>query len=154
MDAILARKTPYLLFRDGRYCARRTVPPKLRSIVGTRELREPLGPNRRVAIERLPVALITINARLDHARHVLAAGQGTEAAKAVARAAPMTPSEMARAHYNEQLALDDALRNSGPSWANVGINDSYVADLRAAASGSLHDEQVKLYSVASSRGIR
>ncbi|MEO9298975.1 hypothetical protein ABFY71_13330 [Devosia sp. RY10] len=98
--------------------------------------------------------MITINARLDHARHVLAAGQGTEAAKAVARAAPMTPSEMARAHYNEQLALDDALRNSGPSWANVGINDSYVADLRAAASGSLHDEQVKLYSVASSRGIR
>ncbi|MDB5530323.1 MAG: xerD1 [Devosia sp.] len=55
----------------------------------------------------------------------------------------MTASELARIHYNDQLALDDALRDSGPNWASVGIDDSYVADLRALSSGALQDDQIE-----------
>ncbi|MHA6298565.1 hypothetical protein [Devosia sp. CAU 1758] len=138
MVGALARKIPYLLLRDGRYFARRTVPKELQSYIG---LREPLGPDRKIALEKLHPALVKINARLDHARRALAAQQGADAAQAAARAAPMTPAELARTHYNDQLALDEALRDSGPSWASVGIDDAYVADLRAASSGSLQDDQ-------------
>lgn len=143
MGRPLARKIPYLLFRDGRYFARRTVPPALRPYVGTNELREPLGADRKFAIDNLPTKLVTINARLDHARRALAAQQGTDAAQAAARAAPMTPAELARTHYLDQLALDEALRDASPSWASISIDDTYVADLRAASSGSLQDEQVE-----------
>lgn len=55
----------------------------------------------------------------------------------------MTPDELARTHYNDQLALDEALRDSGASWASVGIDDACVADLRAASSGSLQDDQME-----------
>jgi integrase len=143
MDCDLARKIPYLLFRDGRYFARRTVAPDLRPYVGTIELREPLGADRKLAIEKLPVALVQINAKLDHARRAFEAQNITAAARAVSRKAPMTPSELARTHYNDQLALDEALRDAGPSWASISIDDAYVADLRAASSGSLQDDQLE-----------
>lgn len=109
----------------------------------TIELREPLGPDRKIALEKLHLALVKINARLDHARRALEAQEGAEAAQAAARAAPMTPAELARSHYNDQLALDEALRDSGPGWASIGIDDAYVADLRAASSGSLQDDQIE-----------
>lgn len=143
MDDVLARRIPYLLVRDGRYFARRTVPPELQPYIGTIELREPLGPDRKIALEKLHLALVKINARLDHARRTLSVTQGADATKAAARDAPMTPAELARTHYNDQLALDEALRNSGPGWASIGIDDAYVADLRAASSGSLQDEQIE-----------
>lgn len=129
--------------RDGRHFARRTVPPELQPYAGTIELREPLGPDRKTALEKLPLALVKISARFDHARRALAAQQGVDAAQAAARASPMTPDELARTHYNDQLALDETLRDSGASLASVGIDDAYVADLRAASSGSLQDDQME-----------
>ncbi|HTN62047.1 MAG TPA: hypothetical protein VL147_10880 [Devosia sp.] len=57
MVGALARKIPYLLVRDGRHFARRTVPPELQSYVGTIELREPLGPDRKIALKKLHLAL-------------------------------------------------------------------------------------------------
>lgn len=139
----MVRKIPYLLIRDGRHFARRTVPPELQPYIGTIELREPLGPDRKIALEKLHLALVKINARLDHARRQLEAQQGADAVKSAARSAPMTPAELARTHYNDQLALDEALRDSGPVWASIGIDDGYVADLRAASSGSLQDDQIE-----------
>ncbi|MEO8685654.1 MAG: hypothetical protein ABI414_12530 [Devosia sp.] len=55
----------------------------------------------------------------------------------------MTPAALARVHYSDQLALDEALRDSGSNWSLVTIDDAYIADLRAAAAGSLRDEQVE-----------
>jgi len=71
----LAGKIRYLLYVDGRYYARRVVPAELRKILGKRELQEPLGADRRKALEQLPVALVRIGAKFDHARAVLAAGE-------------------------------------------------------------------------------
>ena len=73
----------------------------------------------------------------------MAARDGAQSILAVARSAPISVSELARAHYIEQLTLDDALRNAGSSWAAIAIDDIYLADLRAAAAGSLQDEQIE-----------
>lgn len=84
-----------------------------------------------------------IKARLDYAGRALEADKGAEAARTATRAAPMSADEIARVHYNDQLALDESLRNAGPDWASVSIDDGYVADLRAAAAGSLRDTQIE-----------
>ena len=138
----MAVKIRFLLFRDGRYYARRIVPTELRPIIGKNELREPLGADRRRAIEQLPVALVKINALIDHARAAQYSRNGADRAYLAAKLAPMAASELARTHYNEQLALDDALRNSGSGWAKIGINDAYVFDLRAASAGTLNDAEI------------
>jgi hypothetical protein len=48
----MAGKIRNLLPRNGRYYARITVPASLRPIVGKRELTEPLGADRTVALRR------------------------------------------------------------------------------------------------------
>lgn len=142
MAAKLAGSIRFLLCRQKRYYARRVVPVELREIIGRSELREPLGADRRRAIEQLPVGLVKINALLDHARTVLYERQVALKAYASARSAPMDVTQVARTHYEEQLALDEALRNSGSGWAKIGINDGYVADLRAACAGTLSDGEL------------
>lgn len=114
------------------------MPPELRAHVGKLELREPLGADRRAAIERLPLALVKINAVLDRARRILSAQHG-----ASTRGAPTSVAELARTHYNHQLALDEVLRNSSSSWANTSIDDTYVHSLRAASAGGLTDKQLQ-----------
>ena len=137
----MVRAIPYLLVRDGRHYARRIVPIELRPFIGHNELREPLGADRRKAIELLPVALVKINSKLDHARALLASKLGRELAIAAARSAPMTAAELAREHYTHELGLDEKFRNAGPSWAAIEIDDGYVSDLRKAAAGALTDPQ-------------
>jgi hypothetical protein len=46
-----------LLNRDGRYFARVTVPKELRATIGKRELRIALGADRRVALQKHPLAV-------------------------------------------------------------------------------------------------
>ena len=53
----MAGQIKNLLNRNDRYCARLTVPNELRLAVGKRELRTPLGADRRQAIAKLPVAV-------------------------------------------------------------------------------------------------
>jgi hypothetical protein len=67
----MAGKTRYLLNRDGRYFARLTVPPDLREYLkgddkGKRELREPLGGDRRIALKLLPGVVADILARMEY----------------------------------------------------------------------------------------
>ena len=138
----LAGKIRFLLLRDGRYYARRVVPQELRSIVGKDELREPLGADRRHAIERLPVALVKINAHLDHARVALAGQLEREGKAKAARSAPLSAEELARTHYQERLALDEALRDISDFWASRSIDDGYVADVRSIAAGRSSNEQI------------
>lgn len=138
----MAGKIRYLLFVDGRYYARRVVPQELRSSVGKRELQEPLGADRRRAIDQLPVALVRISAKLDHARAVRSQMVQTDAAKRVTGSSTLSPADLARVHYQERIALDLAFRQDGPTWASIGIDDRYVTDLRAVLAGRLTDAEV------------
>lgn len=143
MDVALVRKIPFLLLRDGRYYARRVVSQELRSIVGKNELREPLGSDRRLAIERLPIALVKINAKIDHARMAVAAQLKRDGKALAARSAPMSEDELARMHYQERLDLDLALRDLSDFWAGRSIDQGYVANTRAIAAGRASNEQIE-----------
>jgi integrase len=138
----LAGKIRYLLYVDGRYYARRVVPAELRKILGKRELQEPLGADRRKAIEQLPIALVRINAKFDHARAVMAAGEERQNEERVAKSAPLPPAELAALHYQDRTALDLAYRQAGPSWASIGIDDAYVRDLRLTLAGRLSSAEI------------
>jgi integrase len=134
-------KIRFLLHRDGRYYARKVVPKQLQAAVGKTELRVPLGPDRRAAIIQLPAALVMIDAMIDDA---LRASQhsGDSSTAAVKPAVPMDLATLARTHYAQRLAFDEALRNAGPQYASVGVDDVYVSDLRATLAGHLADEKV------------
>lgn len=139
----MAGKIRYLLSVDGRYYARRVVPKELRSIVKKRELQEPLGADRRRALDQLPVALMRIGAKLDHARAVLDDQGKRDGADRTRKASPLSPLDLARLHYQERLALDLAFRQAGPSWASIGIDDRYVNDLRAVLAGRMTDDETE-----------
>ncbi|MGO7833330.1 site-specific integrase [Rhizobium johnstonii] len=51
----------------------------------------------------------------------------------------MPVEQIALRNYNERLAFDDLLRNTGPRWASVGIDDLLVANLRDGVAGKLSD---------------
>ena len=67
----MAGEVRNLLNRDGRYFARVTVPKDLRKIVGKRELRTSLGPDRREALRKLPLAVARLLDTIAGARRVM-----------------------------------------------------------------------------------
>ncbi|WP_178133842.1 site-specific integrase [Vineibacter terrae] len=87
----------YLIERDGRYFARIVVPAELRRILGKTELRQKLGPDRKVALKKLPRAVADLQDQLDAARL-----QASEKAQ--------TPETVARLYYERELARDEQLR--------------------------------------------
>lgn len=62
---------------------------------------------------------------------------------AYARSEPMSDTALAKDPYQRLLARDIALRNAGPSWASIGIDDRYVEDLRAVLAGKLSGDQIE-----------
>jgi integrase len=96
-----------------------------------------------LAIDGLPSALVILNAHLDHARRVLLKRTGDDRSPTATSRKALTPGELARIHYNSQLALDEALRNSDAAWAQIGIDDGYVESLRAAVAGRLTDPETE-----------
>ncbi len=104
------------------------MPEALRSVVGKRELLEPLGGDRRAALRKLPAAVARMQVTLDDAR---------ERVKRPARVGrPLSARQMARAHFDEQVGLDEDFRNTSEAYALVGIDDVYVAALRRAIAGT------------------
>ncbi len=134
----MARQPRYLLNRDGRYFARLVIPKDLRPYLENKtELREALGPDRRLALSRLHSAV----ANLQHKLHLAdKQAQQESGVRAALGRYPLTPEQIAGRNYQERLSLDDQFRRSGPAWASVGIDDIYVSDLRAGIAGKLNDQ--------------
>ena len=100
----MARRHTGLLDRDGRYFARVVVPkkpPQLRQIIGRTELREPLGPDRRVAISRLPAALAMLQHQIAQAQRKI----GMEP-----RQFELPPADAAALLYEQELRARDKSR--------------------------------------------
>ena len=138
----MAGKIRHLLLRDGRYYARKLVPKPLRAILGKGELRRPLGADRRLALTRLPAALVAINSEIEHGWELLRASDKTRDDARKRLAEPQSPAELAQTHYTERLALDQELRNAGPLWASISIDDEYVDALRLLRAGKLDDDGI------------
>ncbi len=134
----MAGKVRHLINRSGRYHARLVVPKKLRAIVGKTELRSSLGADYRQALRLLPGAVAQLQHRIAQAERK--AGQGHVLAGPARY--PLAPDQIALSHYNQRLAFDDLLRND-PRYANTGIDDLYVNQLRQAVAGRCHDDEVQ-----------
>lgn len=102
----MAGKIRHLLFRKGRYYARRIVPKEIREFIKKNEVRIPLGSDRREAIEQLPFALVKISSLIDHARDALKARAANAAAGIRALSEPMSDTALAKDHYQRLLARD------------------------------------------------
>lgn len=138
----MAAKVRNLLPRNGRYYARLTVPVSLRPIVGKRELTEPLGADRTMAIRLLPSAIHRMHMELDQARDRAAA------------ASPPTPSkrrtmnvrQLALAHYNAEMDHDTLLRSLPGAYDPQGaalFRTKLVYILKRAASGGAADDDLR-----------
>ncbi|MGK9054206.1 site-specific integrase [Neorhizobium petrolearium] len=133
----MAARHKHLLNRDGRYFARIVIPKDLRPFLDNKtEFREPLGADRRAAISRLATAIAGLQAKIAVAERKAQIAKGEPITPG---RYPLTVDQIAFRNYNERVAFDDLLRNSGPRWASVGIDDLHVAFLRDGIAGKLND---------------
>lgn len=137
----MAGKVRHLLHVHGRYSARLAVPAALRSIVGKRELLQPLGADRIVALRKLPGAVAEMQAVLDAAR---ARAKEGEAARAPARRGrPLTAQQMARQHYLTQIQFDQEARESDQQPGFGLVDEGDFADLQRAISGDATNAELE-----------
>ncbi|MGM4980935.1 site-specific integrase [Rhizobium sp. 11_C7_N12_5] len=137
----MAGKTKYLLNRDGRYFARIVIPKDLRAFLDKKtELRTPLGPDRRSALAQLEMAVADMKRELAVAerRAKVASGEAITPGRY-----PLSPDEIAVRDYNSRMAFDIELRNAGPGWVSVGIDDLRVKLLRDGLAGRLNDDTLE-----------
>lgn len=135
----MAGKIRNLLPRNGRYYARLTVPAPLRPIVGKRELTEPLGADRTVALRLLSSALHRMQIELDHARDRSATLNPTARTKRPA----LNIRQMALAHYASEMDHDTALRSFPGAYDPEGaalFRTKLLYILKRASSGGAADD--------------
>lgn len=136
----MAGRVRNLLNRDGRYFARLVIPKELRPFMdGKTELRTPLGPDYRTALKMLPgaVAALQHNIALGERRAVAAGMKSVTVGRY-----PLAADQIALRNYNARLAQDEALRNAGPQWASVPVDDGLAAQLRRGIAGQLSDAEL------------
>lgn len=130
-----------LLNRDGRYFARIVVPaspPQLRQIIGKTELRTPLGPDRRLAIQRLPAALAILQHQIAQAQRQI----GMQP-----RQYELSPADAATLIYEQELRVRDHNRLTLGHDATAEINRTAGARLanifRMIAAGTIPTEKAE-----------
>jgi site-specific recombinase XerD len=111
-----------------------TVPEDLRPIIGKRELVEPLGGDKKTAERNAHGVIAGFLARIEEAKEALGAR------------AP-TLSSAAKAHYREELSVDDRDR-VGPDRQSVADLNAvskpiYASRLRLVASGEITGEEAE-----------
>ena len=137
----MALQPRYLLNRNGRDFARLVVPKALRPFLdGKVEIRTALGPDRRIALSRLHTAVALLQSRIAQAERQRQSHQGVVVDHDRYR---LTTEQLALKNYQERLALDEERRNNLPGWADVGIDDLYVVELRDGTAGRLGDEALR-----------
>ena len=151
-----SRNPKYLLNRDGRYFARLVVPPDLRAHLaaphtGRTELRTPLGPDRRTALQNLHIAVADLQSKLAVAerRHAEANRKPLPLAPRYP-ARPLDAAGAAAWTYRSALANDDRMRDLLPAYAQSTHYDlDALEELAEAVAGKL--EATDLASVTASR---
>jgi integrase len=136
----MARQPKYLLNRDGRYFARLVIPKELRPFLDNKtELREALGPDRRVALAKLHPAVATLQSKIAIAEREaqIATGSPIEPGRY-----PLPVDQIAFRNYNERLAFDTELRDMDNRHAMAFVDDRLVELLREGIAGSLSDDSL------------
>jgi integrase len=137
----MVRQPRYLLNRNGRYFARLVIPKGLRPFLeGKTELREALGPDRRVALSYLHTAVARLQGQIAVAERRAKEDSG---APIEAGRYPLPPEQIALRNYNERLAFDAELRKMDERHAMGLVDDRLVELLRAGVAGALDDETLQ-----------
>lgn len=144
----MAGQIRHLLRRDGRYFARLRVPEELRPFLGW-ELREPLGADRAEALRRHPAAVTRLQQKIDLAREKLRPRKpDVDVLHWPGRR--LTADDAARAHYADELALDEMVRDApkmpgepAPAAANAVFLPAYRDNLRRVAAGQATDDEAQ-----------
>lgn len=134
-----------LLGREGRWYARKVIPAELRPYFdGKRELRKPLGPDRRGANARLAAAMAEFEAEIAVARRKHEADRIERVTGAPARY-PLTSEQTALAHYASELDLDmkervfpDRDLVPDMSWSKPAFRKALIR----AAAGTVGNEEM------------
>lgn len=144
----MAGKNKYLLPRNGRYFTRIVIPKELRPFLDNKtELRTPLGADRRAAQAQLHTAVAELQARIAVAerRKALANGEAITSGRY-----PLPADQIALRNYNDRLALDEEIRNSGSPLVSVGVDDGMLVFCAMASPGSSMTPRLKGSSVRGS----
>lgn len=137
----MAPQPRYLLNRDGRYFARLVIPKELRPFLNNKtELREALGPDRRIALAKLHPAVAVLQGQIARAEREaqIASGAPVEPGRY-----PLAVEQIAYRNYNDRLAFDNELRNVDNRHAMGLIDDRLVELLREGIAGRLSDDQLE-----------
>lgn len=138
----MAGQTRHLLERKGRFFARLAVPKALRSVLGKRELLAAIGGGRREALQALPFAVARMRLQIESARAEAQAGKPNRHSPAKGRI--LSPREMAQAHYGDQIAFDEELRDTDDRYATHGfVDENYVERLRQCINGAASNEEMQ-----------
>lgn len=118
----------------GRHVVRVAVPQELRGIIGTRELREWLGTDPKLAARNAPAVIGRFYQQIDDAR------------AAITSQTP-TLKTVAQAHYASELLQDDRARVAAGSKAVAGLNALTAPHrallLRLVVAGELSDDEAE-----------
>ena len=124
------------------YHARMAVPAALRSIIGKKEFWAAIRANTDAgAVRKLPAIIANMQAQIDAARAEYKAGKIQ--ALPPPRGRLLSPRQLAVAHYDGELVLDDQMRNAGAyvpghrEWSKAG----YAAALQRVASGAAEPDE-------------
>lgn len=138
----MAGNIRYFTNRDGRYLTRMVIPSNLRPFLDNRsELREMLGPDKRLALQKHNSVVAAFQDQIDRARLQAAASLAPPVAVAVVQR-PVSDQQLALRHYHRRLEQDAAARRAHPIWGQTPINDLYTAELRRGLSGQLYDDEL------------
>jgi integrase len=135
----MAGKVRNMVDRSGRYYARLVVPKDLRGVVGKTELRLPLGGDYQQALKRLPSAVSQLQVQIALAERRAAEARGTPQAPG---RYPLSDAQIALLSYHARLEQDLLARHTLSAYANNGIDDSYVTQLRMGIAGAASDAEL------------
>lgn len=136
----MAGKVRNMVNRSGRYFARLVVPKDLRGIVGKTELRLPLGGDYRQALKRLPGAVSQLQLQIALAERRAAEAHGIPQAPG---RYPLTDAQIALLSYQARLEQDLNARQTLTAYANIGVDDLYVTQLRIGKAGAASDAELE-----------
>ncbi|MDR6827643.1 hypothetical protein J2X48_001361 [Bosea sp. BE271] len=119
---------------DGRWVVRVVVPERLREIVGQKQFERALGRDPRTAQKRAYPLIAEFQATIARAERQLELQGGGNGSSRPRRTFSL--SEIAHAHYGEELAIDESARNIPGLYTSLPFSRPIRADgLRRVAAG-------------------
>jgi hypothetical protein len=131
------RALPKHLYRiKDHFVARLVVPERLRGILGASQFSKSLGSDRVAAERALPGVVAGYYAKIEEAERKLDPAADPEPVQRI------SPVEMARIHFDEQVARDEAERNAGSLVGGLLFEAGYADTIRRTASGEASAEEM------------